>query len=94
MRPVFVCVGCGCVYLPPKAMRYPETGVEASPLHCGESVCRRQAEGIPGPLQALMVKQAWARAERWMERELSALPERARRRARSHRPGGARSKLR
>ncbi|WP_229348723.1 hypothetical protein [Streptomyces sp. UNOB3_S3] len=95
MRPVFTCVSCGCVYLPPKSMEYPERGTKASPLHCGEERCRRWCAELPEAVQALMGKAAWSRAERWANRELSALPERAgARTARRARPGASRSKLR
>ncbi|MBO0657339.1 hypothetical protein J1792_32900 [Streptomyces triculaminicus] len=94
MRPVFTCMVCGCVYLPPKSMEYPRSGAKASPLHCGSERCRRQCAALPGRLRAVMARAAWAQAERWLNRDLSALPERARARAGKARPGGRRSKLR
>ncbi len=95
MRPVFACVICGCTYLPPKTMEYPEPGAKASPLHCADECCRRACAALPPPVMVAMAAMAWDRARPWMDREVSPLPERARRRAgHPSRPGRARSKLR
>ncbi|MBH1939223.1 hypothetical protein I5Q34_34045 [Streptomyces sp. AV19] len=95
MRPVFTCHVCGCLYMPPRTMRYTGLGYEASPLHCSAPSCKDGAEQIPGKLRAALEATAWRWAERWMDREPSALPQRARHRAARHtRPAGARSKLR
>lgn len=89
MRPVFTCLSCGCVYLPPKSMEYPDPGTKASPLHCSAERCREQCEELPEPVRAMMSKAAWSRAEPWTNRELSPLPERAR--ARTTRRAGPRT---
>lgn len=95
MRPVFTCVSCGCVYLPPKSMDYPDLGMQASPLHCGEHRCRQQCAELPETVRALMSRAAWSRAEQWMDREPAPLPGRTRARATGRaRPGAGRSKLR
>lgn len=95
MRPVFTCVICACTYMPPKTMRYDDLGQEASPLHCSETACVRAAAGIPGPVREFMSRRARAAAQPWMDKDLTALPERARRRSRPHiRPDGARTKHR
>ncbi|MFI9203052.1 hypothetical protein [Streptomyces sp. NPDC053048] len=95
LRPVFTCVICGCAYLPPRTMAYPHPAAPASPLHCGAGPCRRACADLPRQLRAVMTKTAWDRARPWMDRELSALPERARRRSAGRaRPGSARSRLR
>ncbi|MEV5239512.1 hypothetical protein AB0K89_10425 [Streptomyces cinnamoneus] len=93
MRPVFTCVICGCTYLPPKTMEYPQLGTAASPLHCSAQDCRSRCATLPVQLQSVLARAAWAGAVTWRDRELSALPEQARRRA-QRKPPGARSKLR
>ncbi|WP_190132191.1 hypothetical protein [Streptomyces mashuensis] len=93
LRPVFWCLGCGAAYLPPKAMTY-GPGRPASPLHCGSERCRRACARVPAAVRALLARQAWERARQGAGREVAALPERARRRARAGKgPGGARSRL-
>ncbi|ARZ72091.1 hypothetical protein M1P56_14505 [Streptomyces sp. HU2014] len=95
MRPVFTCVICGCVYMPPRTMTYPLLGTTASPLHCGEPTCRRAAARIPRALRRLYAEGAWTRARKWMDKEPSDAVVDARRRSRaSTRPEGSRSKLR
>ncbi|MGA5133169.1 hypothetical protein ACPCTO_25525 [Streptomyces olivoreticuli] len=95
MRPVFTCVVCGCVYMPPKTMAYPHLGLTASPLHCGEAPCRQAVAQLPRQLQGLYAKAAWARAKAWMAKEPMAAPVRARRRGHAAtRPQGSRTKLR
>ncbi|QLE70730.1 hypothetical protein FGW37_03120 [Streptomyces rectiverticillatus] len=95
MRPVFTCVICGCVYMPPKAMAYPHLGTTASPFHCGAAGCRRAAAAIPPVHRDLYAKLAWAQAAQWTAKEPEPGPEPARRRGRAAtRPGGSRSKLR
>ncbi|MEU4212361.1 hypothetical protein AB0F13_20575 [Streptomyces sp. NPDC026206] len=95
MRPVFTCVMCGCVYLPPKTMQYPQLATKASSLHCGAAQCRRACAALPAPVTSVLAKTAWEQARQWMNRELSMLPERGRRRTGGRvRPGGNRSKLR
>ncbi|GHC72868.1 hypothetical protein GCM10010507_60060 [Streptomyces cinnamoneus] len=94
MRPVFTCVICGCTYLPPKTMHYPQLGTDASPLHCSTPQCRSACAALPRSLRTAMAAMAWDRARPWMEQEPSTLPERARRRTRGRtRPRSARSKL-
>ncbi|MCD9194651.1 hypothetical protein [Streptomyces albireticuli] len=93
MRPVFTCVICGCVYMPPRTMTYP-LGTTASPLHCGETACRRAAARIPRALRRLYAEGAWTRARKWMDKEPADAVVGARRRSRgSTRPEGSRSKL-
>ncbi len=95
MRPVFTCVACGCVYMPPKTMAYPHLGLTASPLHCGEAPCRQAVAQLPHQLQGLYTKAAWARAKAWMAKEPTAAPARARHHGQATtRPQGSRSKLR
>ncbi|RPK32336.1 hypothetical protein EES37_33590 [Streptomyces sp. ADI91-18] len=64
MRTVFVCLGCAVQYLPPESMTYPETGVEASEVHCSLPACRSSAQesvrvmGVPQEVAAQWARRA------------------------------------
>jgi hypothetical protein len=48
MRPIYVCIGCGAVYLPPEQ---PTSGPPVSPAHCSRPDCRsavREAVELSG----------------------------------------------
>ncbi|MEV6675029.1 hypothetical protein [Streptomyces sp. NPDC051162] len=95
MRPVFTCVACGCVYMPPKSMAYPHLGLTASPLHCSEAACRRAVAQLPRQLQALCAKAAWSQAKTWTAKTSTPATAHPRHRHRpASRPEGSRSKLR
>ncbi|MFH8369294.1 hypothetical protein [Streptomyces sp. NPDC018031] len=88
MRPIHVCLGCACFYLPAPALPF-------SRVHCGAPECRAEVEralariGVPEEVVA-----AWALRAAGLDGE----PRRPRRgrRARGRRPmtaAGGRSKL-
>ncbi|MGY4967514.1 hypothetical protein [Streptomyces sp. 900105245] len=48
MRPIYVCIGCGVVYLPPET---PASGPAVSPAHCSRPDCQaavREAVELSG----------------------------------------------
>lgn len=95
MRPIYVCIGCGVIYLPPET---PPNGRTVSPAHCGAPECAaatRQAVAMSGLPEEKLGE--LARRANGLEGEVRA-PRLDRRAARGRRamaaPGGGRSKLR
>ncbi|MFF8812704.1 hypothetical protein [Streptomyces pactum] len=88
MRPIHLCLGCACFYLPAPALPF-------SPVHCGSPECRNQ---VRGALARIGLPEETVAC--WASRAagLDGKPRRPRpgRRPRGRRPAtasGARSKL-
>ena len=95
MRPIYVCVGCGVIYLPPET---PTSGPVPSPAQCGEPGCEsalREAVELSGLSEEKLGE--LVRRANGLEGEprMGRLNRRAARGLRSAAaPGGGRGKLR
>ncbi len=95
MRPIYVCIGCGAIYLPPEM---PVSGPAVSPAHCSRPECEaavREAVEWSGLTEERLGE--LARRAAGMEGD-PLRPRLARRAAAGRRaasaPGGGRNKLR
>ena len=95
MRPIYHCVICGVTYLPPEAMEYPTSGLEASPVHCARPECAKAVAageaGLPVEVLAMLAQRA---ADARGETPAVRSGGKARGRRAGAAPGGGRSKLR